>query len=208
MTLSFPLVMGRLLDELAWTLTDLWERALFTGKEGLTTLSLVRRAWSFLAIVLHDMLQSAMLMASLMECTRRGKYSQSRLGELNMTLIIWLRFNTKNTVAIKLDKKLECWDQRFLSSARLQWNAHARKYKENEAIGKKYMSGVPLTLQIAGGGRCYSNELVYSQQKNDEVKAHRVNEDCSKIFIVGLRYLTSYSSNPNYFHLNSYEECN
>ena len=44
MTLSFPLVMGRLLDELAYALvTDLWERALFTGKEELTILSLVRR---------------------------------------------------------------------------------------------------------------------------------------------------------------------
>ena len=30
-------------------------------------------------------------------------------GTLNMILIIWLRFNTMNTVATKLDKKLECW---------------------------------------------------------------------------------------------------
>ena len=43
MTLSFPLVMGRLLGELARALTEVWERALFTGKEGLTILSLLRR---------------------------------------------------------------------------------------------------------------------------------------------------------------------
>jgi len=28
--------MGRLLEELACALTDIWEQALFTGKEGLT----------------------------------------------------------------------------------------------------------------------------------------------------------------------------
>ena len=101
-------------------------------------------------------------------------------GPLNTILIIWLRFNTMNTVAMKLDKKLEWWDERhFLSYVILQWNIHARKDEENEAIGKNHVSEAPLTLQISGGGRCYPNELVYGQQKNDEVKAHRVNEDCS-----------------------------
>ena len=82
-------------------------------------------------------------------------------GTVNMLFITWLRFNTMNTVEIKLDKKLECWDERrFISSVILQWNIHARKYKENEAIGKNHVSEAPLTLQISGGGRCYPNELV------------------------------------------------
>ena len=130
-------------------------------------------------------------------------------GTLNMILITWLRFNAMNTVAMKLDKKLECWGEWwFLSSVRLQWNTHARKDKENEAIGKNHMSEAPSTHRLAGGGRCYPNELVYGQEKNDEVEAHRVKEDCSWTFVVGLCYLTSYSSNPNCFRLNSYEECN
>ena len=99
-------------------------------------------------------------------------------GTLNVILIIWLRPNTMNTVAMQLDKKLKCWDERcFPSSVILQWNTDARKYKENEAIGKNQMSEAPSTLQIAGRWRCYSNELVYVQRKNDEVETHRVNED-------------------------------
>ena len=101
-------------------------------------------------------------------------------GTLNMIFIIWLRFNAMNTVAMKLDKKLECRDKRrFLSSVRLQWNTHSRKDEENEPIGKNNMGESPSTHRLAGGGICYPNELVYRQQKNDEVKAHRVNEDCS-----------------------------
>ena len=85
-----------------------------------------------------------------------------------------------NTVAMKFDKKLECWDEpRFISYVIFQWNIHSRKYKENEAIGKNQMSEAPSTPQIAGGGRCYSDEFVYIQQKNDEVEAHRINEDRS-----------------------------
>jgi len=61
--------------------------------------------------------------------------------------------------------------------SRPQRNTHARKYEENEAIGENHVSEAPSTHQIAGGGRCDSNELVYVQQKNDEVEAHRVNED-------------------------------
>jgi len=129
-------------------------------------------------------------------------------GVLNMRLIILLIFNTMNTVATKLDKKLECGDERrFLSSVIFQWNTHARKYKENEAIGKNHMSEAPSILQIAGGGRCYSNELVYVQQKNNKVKAHRVNEDCRKKS-VGPHVPTPYSRNPNGFRLNNYEEHN
>jgi len=95
-------------------------------------------------------------------------------GTSNMTPITWLRFNNRNTVATKLDKKLECWDERHLLSSVV---THARKYKENEAISKNHLSEAPSTHQLAGGGRCYSNELVCVQQKNDEVEAHRVNED-------------------------------
>jgi len=84
-----------------------------------------------------------------------------------------------NTVAMKLDKKLECGGERhFFSSLILQWNTHARKYKENEAVGKNHMSEASSILQITGGGKFYSNELVYIQQKNDKVEAHWVNEDC------------------------------
>ena len=117
-------------------------------------------------------------------------------GTVNMRPIISLRFNIKNNVAMKLDKKLDCWDERhFFSSVILQWNGHARKYKENEAISKNHMSEAPSTHQIARGGRCYSNELVCVQQKNDEVEAHRVNEDRRWKFVVALCYLTSYSRN-------------
>jgi hypothetical protein len=70
------------------------------------------------------------------------------------------------------------------------------------------MSEAPSTLQIAGGGRCYSNELVYGQQKNNKVKAHRVNEDCRENFVVGLRHLTPFSRNQNCFPLDCYEERN
>ena len=85
-------------------------------------------------------------------------------GTLNMILIIWLRFNTMNTVARRLDKKLEWWDEwHFLSSVRLQWNTHAREYEEDKAIGENHMSEAPSTHQIAGRGRCDSNELVYVQ---------------------------------------------
>jgi len=69
------------------------------------------------------------------------------------------------------------------------------------------MSEAPSILQIAGGGRCYSNELVYVQQKNNKVKAHRVNEDCRKKS-VGPHVPTPYSRNPNGFRLNNYEEHN
>jgi len=130
-------------------------------------------------------------------------------GKLNMLLITWFKFNTMNTVATKLDKKLECRDEwHSLSSVILRWNIHARKYKENEAIGKNQMSEAPSTLQIARGRRFYSNELVYIQQKNDEVKAHRVNQDRNQKIVVGLNHPTSYFRNPNWFHLNSYEERN
>jgi hypothetical protein len=46
---------------------------------------------------------------------------------------------------------------------RPQGNIHARKYEENEAIGENHLSEAPSTHQIAGGGRCDSNELVYVQ---------------------------------------------
>jgi len=69
------------------------------------------------------------------------------------------------------------------------------------------MSEAPSTHQIAGGGRCYSNELVCVQQKNNKVKAHRVNEDRRQKF-VGPHVPTSYSRNPNCFHPNNYEERN
>jgi hypothetical protein len=42
-------------------------------------------------------------------------------GTLKMKSILSLRFNTMNTVAMRLDKKLECRDERcFLSSVILQ----------------------------------------------------------------------------------------
>jgi hypothetical protein len=69
------------------------------------------------------------------------------------------------------------------------------------------MSDAPSTLQIARGGRCYSNELVYVQQKDNKVKAHRVNQD-RRPKLVGVCVPTSYSRNPNCFHQNNYEERN
>jgi len=57
--------------------------SIITGKERLTIFSLVHRTWSCLAAALHDMLQSVMLMASLMERTRRGKYSCGQLKSTN-----------------------------------------------------------------------------------------------------------------------------